>query len=111
MLTVPPTAWSTPVMVRLWAFSVTAPFESLASRLAKLIVRLPESSAMLDRLLSPATGAWFTVATVPGEAISLASLMAAKPPFAPTVLSLLIVVSAAAAALSKDANDGPAGDV
>src|SRR5262245_56344299 len=109
MLTVPPTALLTPVMVRLWAFSVTAPLESLASRLAKLIVRLPESSAILDRVLSPATGAWFTVAIEPGEAISLVSLIAAKPPFAPTLLSWATVLRAAE--LSKDGNDGPAGEV
>ena len=57
MLTVPPAALLTLAMVRLWAFSVTAPLESFASRLAKLIVRLPESSAMLYKLLSTATGA------------------------------------------------------
>src|SRR2546427_486329 len=61
MLTVPPTGLLTAVMVRVCVFSsAPPPLLSLPVRLAKLIVRSPESSAMLVRLSSTATGASIT---------------------------------------------------
>ena len=61
-LTVPPIALPTAVSVN--SALVLSTSVSFAVRLANEIVRLPESSAMLDRLSSTATGASFTAVIV-----------------------------------------------
>src|SRR5512132_3071699 len=63
MLTVPPTGLLTAVIVRTWPPSF-GPAESLASRLAKLIVRGPLSSATLLKLSLVPVGASLISLTV-----------------------------------------------
>jgi hypothetical protein len=63
MLTVPPTALPTAVIVNTWLASF-GPAESLASKLAKVIDREPLSSATLLKLSLTPVGGSFTAATV-----------------------------------------------
>src|SRR5436190_130226 len=60
MLTVPPTALLTVLMLRVWPLSLAGPFESFAVKVEAGIVTGPESSATLDRVSLLAVGASFT---------------------------------------------------
>src|SRR5262245_14871593 len=57
-----------------------------------------------------ATSEMNNLPTVPGEPISLASLVATMAPLTPTALSCEIIVLFSPAALLKVGNDGPAGE-
>ena len=61
--TVPPTAFDTAVIVSVWPVSFAGPAASLPSSEAKLMIRVPLSSATLDSDSSPATGASLTAVT------------------------------------------------
>ena len=63
-LTLPPTALPSEIIVSDCPLSLAAPFESFASRLAKLIERVPESSATLLTLSFVPSGGSFTSVTV-----------------------------------------------